>query len=144
MIANAKLEFRMKLPSIWELQSTSLCFMAPRRTHYFSRRPKPSHSSTFKSIKSLPHTGSLITHHTTMLFARNSILKALEFRQTRRSMATSSMFTPQKYFVAISALTVAALVMAPQHEFDDLDCQNFTHDLDNPDHPYHYHSYPFH
>jgi hypothetical protein len=79
-----------------------------------------------------------------MLFARNSILKALKLHQARRSMATSPMITPQKYLLAMSAVTVAAVVMAPRYEFDDLDCQSFTHDLDNPDHPYHYHTNPFH
>lgn len=74
------------------------------------------------------------------MFARNAIIKTFKSPQVHhRGVSTLTSIKAHMPIIGLSAVAVAAVVLAPTRNFDDLDCQSYVfNELDDPDHPFHY------
>ena len=74
------------------------------------------------------------------MFARSALIKTFKSPQVgRRCVSTIAFIKTHKPIIGLSAVAIAVVIMAPPHEFDDLDCQNYIfNELDDPEHPFHY------
>ena len=74
------------------------------------------------------------------MFARSALIKTFKSPQVgRRCVSTVAFVKTHTPIIGLSAVAIAAIIMAPPHDFDDLDCQNHIyHHIDDPDHPFHY------